>query len=64
MGDTSNLILDPDLDSYYVMDVTLLAIPDALVRQEEIRSEVVPVLARGLPAAKERAALHPYAEFL
>lgn len=26
-GDTSNLILDPDLDSYYVMDVTLLALP-------------------------------------
>lgn len=26
-GDTSNLILDPDLDSYYIMDVTLLALP-------------------------------------
>ncbi|MEO5822641.1 MAG: methyl-accepting chemotaxis protein [Vicinamibacteraceae bacterium] len=26
-GDTSNLILDPDLDSYYVMDMTLLALP-------------------------------------
>lgn len=26
-GDMSNLILDPDLDSYYLMDVTLLAIP-------------------------------------
>ncbi len=64
VGDTSNLILDPDLDSYYVMDVTLLAIPDALVRQEEIRSEVVPILARGTPAAKERAAFHSYAEFL
>jgi methyl-accepting chemotaxis protein len=25
-GDTSNLILDPDLDSYYLMDVTLLAL--------------------------------------
>jgi len=28
-GDTSNLILDPDLDSYYTMDVTLLALPQA-----------------------------------
>jgi len=28
VGDTSNLILDPDLDSYYLMDVTLLALPD------------------------------------
>src|SRR4029453_3351577 len=27
MGDTSNLILDPDLDSYYLMDITLLALP-------------------------------------
>jgi len=26
-GDTSNLILDPDLDSYYMMDLTLLALP-------------------------------------
>lgn len=26
-GDTSNLILDPDLDSYYLMDVTLLTLP-------------------------------------
>ena len=26
-GDTSNLILDPDLDTYYLMDVTLLALP-------------------------------------
>jgi PAS domain S-box-containing protein len=27
-GDSSNLILDPDLDSYYLMDVTLLALPE------------------------------------
>ena len=27
VGDLSNLILDPDLDSYYVMDATLLALP-------------------------------------
>ncbi|WP_374291632.1 methyl-accepting chemotaxis protein [Desulfovibrio desulfuricans] len=26
-GDTSNLILDPDLDSYYTMDMTLLTLP-------------------------------------
>jgi PAS domain S-box-containing protein len=28
VGDTSNLILDPDLDSYYLMDATLLAMPE------------------------------------
>lgn len=27
-GDNSNLILDPDLDTYYLMDVTLLALPE------------------------------------
>jgi diguanylate cyclase (GGDEF)-like protein len=30
IGDQSNLILDPDLDSYYLMDVTLLRIPELL----------------------------------
>jgi PAS domain S-box-containing protein len=28
VGDTSNLILDPDLDSYYLMDVMLLRLPE------------------------------------
>lgn len=28
IGDTSNLILDPDLDSYYMMDLILMKIPD------------------------------------
>lgn len=36
VGDTSNLILDPDLDSYYLMDVTLLALPQAQQRVGEI----------------------------
>ncbi len=31
MGDTSNLILDPELDAYYVMDATLLRVPALLV---------------------------------
>jgi len=30
IGDTSNLILDPDLDSYYLMDFTLLRVPESL----------------------------------
>ncbi len=28
VGDTSNLILDPDLDTYYLMDTVLLKLPD------------------------------------
>lgn len=35
-GDTSNLILDPDLDSYYLMDVTLLALPQTQDRLSEV----------------------------
>jgi methyl-accepting chemotaxis protein len=31
VGDESNLILDPDLDSYYLMDIVLLRVPDLLV---------------------------------
>jgi methyl-accepting chemotaxis protein len=30
VGDASNLILDPDLDSYYVMDITLLRLPEVI----------------------------------
>jgi methyl-accepting chemotaxis protein len=32
VGSTSNLILDPDLDSYYLMDVTLLGLPQLQYR--------------------------------
>lgn len=40
-GDTSNLILDPDLDSYYTMDVTLLALPQALDRLPSAKAFVM-----------------------
>jgi methyl-accepting chemotaxis protein len=36
IGDTSNLVLDPDLDSYYLMDVTLLGLPQLQDRLQEI----------------------------
>ena len=35
-GDMSNLILDPDLDSYYLMDVTLLALPQTQHRLAQV----------------------------
>lgn len=40
VGDASNLILDPDLDTYYLMDVCLLAIPDSIVRLNAERGKV------------------------
>ena len=36
VGDNSNLILDPDLDSYYLMDVTLLALPEMQERLAKV----------------------------
>ena len=44
-GDTSNLILDPDLDSYYLMDVTLLALPQTLDRQSVIITTIAPQIS-------------------
>lgn len=46
IGDSSNLILDPDLDSYYLMDVTLLRIPDSLTLLDSL-SEIVSVIDAG-----------------
>jgi methyl-accepting chemotaxis protein len=39
-GDTSNLILDPDLDSYYLMDVTLIAMPQMQDRIARIGADM------------------------
>jgi PAS domain S-box-containing protein len=36
-GDTSNLILDPDLDSYYLMDAVLLKLPQSQELTVQIR---------------------------
>ncbi|MDB5391519.1 MAG: hypothetical protein JWM11_7165 [Planctomycetaceae bacterium] len=40
VGDTSNLILDPDLDSYYLVDSTLLGLPRLQNRLAELRLTV------------------------
>ncbi len=40
VGDTSNLILDPDLDSYYLMDITLIKIPNLMEVSTQIESLV------------------------
>ncbi|MCK6417848.1 MAG: methyl-accepting chemotaxis protein [Alphaproteobacteria bacterium] len=60
-GDTSNLILDPDLDSYYLMDVTLLALPQTIDRLSAIVAELIPTLQNQMgpatPAFQTRAAV-------
>lgn len=50
-GDMSNLILDPDLDSYYLMDTTVLALPQAISRIASIGAKTYPKLAHGSRAS-------------
>jgi len=50
-GDMSNLILDPDLDSYYLMDVTLCALPQTADRLSTVAASVQRWLATGDSAA-------------
>lgn len=64
-GDTSNLILDPDLDSYYLMDVTLLGLPQTQERlaaiitygNEVLRKEKNSITAKELAQFAALAAL-------
>lgn len=62
-GDTSNLILDPDLDSYYLMDATLLALPQLEDRIQQIAS-AVDRFTRGQERAADAAQLGLLAAFL
>lgn len=54
-GDLSNLILDPDLDSYYLMDVTLLAIPETQSRLAGVMDAGWKLLSKGSLTDQDRA---------
>jgi hypothetical protein len=56
-GDTSNLILDPDLDSYYLMDVTLLALPQMQDRIGQVMARGASVLTAQSLTIEQRVAL-------
>jgi hypothetical protein len=56
-GDTSNLILDPDLDSYYLMDITLLALPQTQGRLMTTQFDVADLLAKESLTEQERVKL-------
>lgn len=64
IGNTSNLILDPDLDSYYLMDVTLLAIPQSQNRLRNLRNFATTVLASGELSADDRLRFAVYGALL
>jgi methyl-accepting chemotaxis protein len=53
-GDISNLILDPDLDSYYAMDATLLALPQTQDRMAEMVRAGTELLQQKSAAATAR----------
>jgi len=63
-GDTSNLILDPDLDSYYLMDVTLLALPQAIDRLGAIGATLYPQLLAGELSVDQRTEAAVFARML
>lgn len=57
VGDTSNLILDPDLDSYYLMDVTLLALPQMQDRLSSVMMRGVSIIEKGSIARQDQSQL-------
>jgi methyl-accepting chemotaxis protein len=63
-GDTSNLILDPDLDSYYLMDITLLALPQTQDRLADVLSEGRTIVSKPELEASDRLRLSVLATLL
>lgn len=63
-GDQSNLILDPDLDSYYLMDVTLLGLPQTQDRLAAVLAFGAAILHRQTISNQERQQLAIYATLL
>ncbi|NBV25649.1 MAG: methyl-accepting chemotaxis protein, partial [Proteobacteria bacterium] len=64
VGDLSNLILDPDLDSYYLMDVTLLALPQMQQRLGEVVEYGAAALERPGMSMTHRQQLAIFADLL
>jgi signal transduction histidine kinase/DNA-binding response OmpR family regulator len=54
VGDSSNLILDPDIDTYYTMDALLLREPDLLDRLNRLSNEIELVPRRQPPSIPQR----------
>ncbi|MFZ5806942.1 MAG: methyl-accepting chemotaxis protein [Verrucomicrobiota bacterium] len=63
-GDTSNLILDPDLDSYYTMDVTLLALPQTSDRLANIIQTGEAILKKETLSEEDHLKINVFAALL
>ncbi len=57
VGNTSNLILDPDLDTYYLMDAVLLRLPGIADLVVELRLLLVQAEVKGVLRAEDRATI-------
>ena len=57
LGDTSNLILDPDLDSFYMVDVSLVALPQAQERISTLLSLYSSAVKSGSKKEEDKTAL-------
>ncbi|WP_246828947.1 SpoIIE family protein phosphatase [Synechococcus sp. PCC 7502] len=64
VGDTSNLILDPDLDTYYLMDTTLLRLPAIQQILTEIEFITRETSNRGFLTASEESRLNQLSALL
>jgi len=64
VGDNSNLILDPDLDSYYLMDVTLLALPQMQDRLWNVTAFASRMAGKPASSIEDRRQLAVYAALL
>ena len=58
VGDKSNLILDPDLDSFYVMDIMLVKLPEALDRTVSMVSLARSTFADGILDPEEKVGFY------
>lgn len=57
VGDTSNLILDPDLDSYYLMDAVVNDLPSMTKSTAYARSQAQTVIQRGFMTLDDKVQL-------
>jgi methyl-accepting chemotaxis protein WspA len=64
IGDSSNLILDPDLDSYYLMDVSVVGLPLAQTRINDILNLGNRILQRPTITTQDRFAFNSQAAAL
>jgi methyl-accepting chemotaxis protein len=64
LGDTSNLVLDPDLDSYYLMDITLLALPQTQDRIQNATVEMEPWVRKKSVTEGERIKASVFASMM